>query len=42
MIIGILIFVVLALIEKRVSYSMISFGVLRIDVVLTLACISAG
>lgn len=42
MIIGILVFTVFALIEKRASRTLIPFGVLRIDFLFTLAYISAG
>lgn len=42
MIIGILVFVIFVLIEMRVSHPLIPFGVLRIDSLFTLACISAG
>ncbi|KAJ5609193.1 hypothetical protein N7528_009760 [Penicillium herquei] len=42
MIIGILIFVIFLFIEKRASHPLIPFGVLGIDSLFTLACISAG
>ncbi|KAJ5942181.1 hypothetical protein N7516_002349 [Penicillium verrucosum] len=42
MIIGILVFIVFVLIEKRVSHPLIPFGVLRFDSLFTLACVSAG
>ncbi|KAL0929995.1 Drug resistance protein YOR378W-like 3 [Colletotrichum truncatum] len=42
MIIGVAIFVVFILIEKRVRHPLIPFGVLEIDSLFTLACISAG
>ncbi|KAJ5950615.1 uncharacterized protein N7479_009028 [Penicillium vulpinum] len=42
MIIGIIVFIVFVLIEKRASHPLIPFGVLRIDSLFTLACISAG
>jgi MFS family permease len=42
MIIGILVFVAFVLIEKRASHPLIPFGVLRINSLFTLACISAG
>lgn len=42
MIIGIVIFVVFVLIEKRVRHPLIPFGALEIDSLFTLACISAG
>ncbi|GIK07141.1 hypothetical protein Aspvir_002796 [Aspergillus viridinutans] len=42
LIVGILIFVVFVLVEKRVSHPLIPFGVLQIDALFTLACISAG
>ncbi|KAF4760554.1 hypothetical protein HAV15_006013 [Penicillium sp. str.  len=42
MIISILVFIVFVLIEKRASHPLIPFGVLRIDSLFTLACISAG
>jgi MFS family permease len=42
MIAGIVIFVVFVLVEKRVSHPLIPFGVLQIESLFTLACISAG
>ncbi|KAJ5198481.1 low affinity NH4+ transporter [Penicillium cinerascens] len=42
MIVGILIFVVFVLIEKRASNPLIPLGVLHIESLFTLACISAG
>ena len=42
MIVGILIFIAFVFVEKRVSYPLIPFGVLRIDSLFTLTCISAG
>ncbi|KAF4965334.1 hypothetical protein FSARC_6849 [Fusarium sarcochroum] len=42
MIIGIAIFVAFVLIEKRVRHPLIPFGVLEIDALFTLACVSAG
>lgn len=42
MIVGIVIFVVFILVEKRVRHPLIPFGVLKIDSLFTLACISAG
>lgn len=42
MIIGILVFIAFVLIERRASHPLIPFGVLRIDSLFTLACISAG
>ncbi|EFY94569.1 major facilitator superfamily transporter [Metarhizium robertsii ARSEF 23] len=42
MIIGILIFVIFVLVEKRVRHPLIPFGVLKIDSLFTLACVSAG
>ncbi|GIJ90418.1 low affinity NH4+ transporter [Aspergillus pseudoviridinutans] len=43
LIVGILIFVVFVLVEKRVSsHPLIPFGVLQLDALFTLACISAG
>ncbi|KAG2007953.1 hypothetical protein GB937_008146 [Aspergillus fischeri] len=42
MIAGIVMFVVFVLVEKRVSHPLIPFGVLQIESLFTLACISAG
>ncbi|CAM1504854.1 Fc.00g024450.m01.CDS01 [Cosmosporella sp. VM-42] len=42
MIIGIVIFIVFVLIEKRVRHPLIPFGVLEINSFFTLACVSAG
>lgn len=42
MIIGIDIFVAFVLIEKRVLHPLIPFGVLEVDSLFTLACVSAG
>ncbi|KAK4493608.1 hypothetical protein PRZ48_015275 [Zasmidium cellare] len=42
LIIGMLLFVVFILIEKRVRHPLVPFGVLKIDSVFTLACIAAG
>jgi MFS family permease len=42
MIVGILAFVAFVFVEKTVSHPLIPFGVLRIDALFTLACISAG
>ena len=42
MIIGIVIFFIFIIIEKRVHHPLIPFGVLKIDAFFTLACISAG
>lgn len=42
MIVGILVFVAFVLIEQRVRYPLIPFGVLKIDSLFTLACIGAG
>ncbi|KAJ5165817.1 drug resistance protein [Penicillium capsulatum] len=42
MIIGIILFIVFVLAEKRVSHPLIPFGALKIDSLFTLACISAG
>ncbi|OJJ07782.1 hypothetical protein ASPVEDRAFT_57053 [Aspergillus versicolor CBS 583.65] len=42
MVIGILVFVIFVLLEKRASHPLIPFGILRIDSLFTLACISAG
>ncbi|KAL1845850.1 Low affinity NH4+ transporter [Paecilomyces lecythidis] len=42
MLVGIVIFIVFILVEKRVSYPLIPFGVLQIESLFTLACISAG
>ncbi|GFG12927.1 drug resistance protein YOR378W [Aspergillus lentulus] len=42
MIVGIVMFVVFILVEKRASHPLIPFGVLQIESLFTLACISAG
>lgn len=42
MIVGILVLIAFVFVEKRVSHPLIPFGVLRIDSLFTLACISAG
>ena len=42
MIVGIAIFVVFVLVEKRVQHPLIPFGVLKMDSLFTLACIAAG
>ncbi|KAJ6134474.1 low affinity NH4+ transporter [Penicillium sp. IBT 18751x] len=42
MIVGIIMFVIFVLVEKRVSHPLIPFGVLQIGSLFTLACISAG
>ncbi|KAM0562925.1 hypothetical protein ACHAPJ_001765 [Fusarium lateritium] len=42
MIIGIIMFVAFVFIEKRVRHPLIPFGVLEIDALFTLACVSAG
>ncbi|KAF5568206.1 major facilitator superfamily transporter [Fusarium phyllophilum] len=42
MIIGIVIFVTFVLVEKRVRHPLIPFGILEIDALFTLACVSAG
>ena len=42
MIVGIVVFVVFVIVEKRVSHPLIPFGVLHIESLFTLACISAG
>ena len=42
MIVGILVFIAFVFVEKRVSHPLIPFGVLRIDSLFTLTCISAG
>ncbi|EFX04872.1 major facilitator superfamily transporter [Grosmannia clavigera kw1407] len=42
LIISILAFIVFVLIEKRVRYPLIPFGVLKIDALFNLACVSAG
>ncbi|KAJ5675041.1 low affinity NH4+ transporter [Penicillium maclennaniae] len=42
MTVGIIMFVIFVLVEKRVSHPLIPFGVLQIGSLFTLACISAG
>lgn len=42
MIVGVVMFVAFVLVETRVRYPLIPFGVLKIDSFFTLACISAG
>lgn len=42
MIVGILLFILFILIEKKVRYPLIPFGVLKLDSLFVLACISAG
>jgi MFS family permease len=42
MIVGIVMFVIFVLVEKRASHPLIPFGVLQIESLFTLACISAG